>query len=82
MTKFNYLRLVHIIVKIEYYLTDDIYLCGIIVPHYQNKHALMLIDNNGLFLSQNEKSEQILGRSVNLYPYSMYCLIPGLFKLI
>lgn len=82
VTKYNNLRLVNVIVKVEYYMTDDIYLCAILVPHKSNKHPMMLVDDNGLFICQNEKSETILGTSVNQFPYSLYCMMPGLFRLM
>jgi len=56
ITQTGKLRVVSILVKIEYLLLDDIYLAGFVVPHPRNKQALILSNTNGKILGMNRKS--------------------------
>jgi hypothetical protein len=53
VTKNNMLRMMNVIVKLEYFMTDDIYLSGIMIPHPRNEDILILSNQSGKVISMN-----------------------------
>jgi len=80
ITKSGELKIVTVIVKLEYYLTDDIYLCGIIIPHPRNRDRLILSNRNGKIIALNNKAKKIFGTKIVENPYSLFLSIPLLMK--
>jgi hypothetical protein len=80
ITKTGALKVVSVIVKLEYYMTDDIYLCGIIIPHPRNKDRLILSNMNGKIIALNNKAKELVGTKVVENPYSLFLTIPLLMK--
>lgn len=80
LTKTGKLKMVSVIVKLEYLMTDDIYLAGYIVPHPKNKSILILSNLNGKIVSMNRKASKLLGNAVVDHPYSLFLSIPLLMK--
>ena len=82
VTKLNHLRVINLLIKIEYFMVDDVYICAMLVPHRKNKSPVMLLSEEGFPICQNEKSSLIFGPTAMDYPYSVYMLMPGLLDLI
>lgn len=80
MTKTGDLKLVSVLVKVEYLMTDDVYLCGIIVPHPKNKEVLILSNLSGKIIGMNKKAKSLLGTMIIDNPYSLFISIPLLVK--
>lgn len=80
MTKSGDLKIVSVIVKVEYLMTDDVYLCGIIVPHPKNKEVLILSNLSGKIIGMNKKARKLLGTMIIDNPYSLFISIPLLVK--
>lgn len=53
VTKSGKLKVLTVIIKLEYYMTDDIYLAGFLVPHPRNKSSLILSNMNGKIIAMN-----------------------------
>ena len=79
-TKNGDLRVVTVIAKLEYYLTNDIYLCGILVPHPRNTENLVLTSMSGKVISMNQGARSIFGKTIMDNPYSLFLSIPLLMK--
>ena len=79
-TKFGELRMVSVISKLEYFLTSDVYICGIIIPHPRNNNALLLMNNSGKILGMNQKSRKVTGDHILDNPYSLFLSVPLLLK--
>lgn len=80
VTKSGAIKLVSVIVKVEYLINDDIYLCGIIVPHPKNKEVLILSNLSGRIIGMNKKAKKLLGTMIIDNPYSLFVSIPLLVK--
>lgn len=72
--------MVSVIVKLEYFMIDDVYLAGYMVPHPKNKSILVLSNLNGKIVSMNRKAIKLLGNAVMEHPYSLFLSIPLLMK--
>ena len=68
------------IIKLEYFLMDDIYLAGFLVPHPRNKSSLILSNLNGKIVAMNQKAKNLIGTTVVDNPYSLFLSIPLLMK--
>lgn len=53
VTKSNSLRMLTVVIKLDYYMLEDIYLGGIMIPHPLNSTHLVLSDPKGKVLSMN-----------------------------
>lgn len=74
------LRVVSVLVKVEYLMLDDIYLAGFVVPHPRNKQALILSNISGKIVGMNRKSQSLMGSALLDNPYSLFLSIPLLMK--
>ena len=80
ITKSGKLKVVSVLVKLEYYMTDDVYLAGIMVPHPRNKSSLILSNLNGKIVAMNQRAKNLIGTEVVDNPYSLFLSIPLLMK--
>ena len=79
-TKTNDLRMMGVIVKLEYYMTDDVYLAGLMIPHPKNEQILILSNDQGKIISMNQQANQALGSGVKDNPYRLFLSMPLLVK--
>lgn len=80
VTKSGKLKVLTVIIKLEYYMTDDIYLAGFLVPHPRNKSSLILSNMNGKIIAMNQRAKNLIGTTVVDNPYSLFLSIPLLMK--
>lgn len=80
VTKSNQLRMLTVVIKLDYYMLEDIYLAGIMIPHPQNQTHMVLSDTQGKVLSMNEQAQELLGTGVSEFPYKLFLSIPRLIK--
>ena len=80
VTKNNMLRMMNVIVKLEYFMTDDIYLSGIMIPHPRNEDILILSNQSGKVISMNQKAQTLMGNGIKDNPYKLFLSIPLMIK--
>ena len=80
LSKYRELKVISLVVKLEFFLIDDIYLCGIINSHPRNNQRLILTEDTGRVLSMNRKAKKLVGEQVYLDNYSLFLSIPTLLK--
>ncbi len=80
LTKSGRVRMMNVIVKLEYLMTDDIYLSGIMIPHPKNNGMLILSNPKGKIIGMNEQAEELMGRVITYDPYRLFLSIPLLIK--
>jgi hypothetical protein len=80
VTKSNNLRMMTVVVKLDYFYTDDIYLAGMMVPHPKNDEIMILSNNQGKVISMNEQAAKVLGSGIKDSPYRLFLSIPLMIK--
>lgn len=80
LTKSQELKVVSLITKLEFMMTDNIYLCGLLNSDQLNKEKLILTEFNGNVISMNNKAEDLIGRKIYKSSYSLFLAVPSLLK--
>ena len=80
ITKSRLLKMVSLYAKLEYFYCDDAFLCGLLVPHPRNNKALLVLDADGIFVTQNIVCEDMIGKIDRNSNLSLYMAIPQLHK--
>jgi len=80
LTKGDKLKVISAFAKLEYYLTDDVYLGALIINDITNKSNLILTDHNGKLISHNDNAARIFDRDAFDNPYFLFMSIPSLAK--
>lgn len=74
------LKMMGIVIKLEFFMIDDIYLCGLINSHRRNSQRLVLSHMDGKVISVNQRAYKILGEKIFRENYSLFLSIPNLLK--
>lgn len=74
------LKVINLLIKLEYLMIDDIYLCAVFNSDPKNKQSLMLTEFNGNVVSMNRKGENLMGLRMYKSSYSLFLAIPSLLK--
>ena len=83
VSKKGLLREVHLFPKLDYLLSDDVYLAGLMVPAQNiESNVSMVLSEQGEVLAMSNRAQDMLGDSLFEKPYALYYLLPGLLPLI
>lgn len=73
-------RIVTAIVKIEYLLGDDIFVCGMLIPENEQNNKCILLERNGTVISINQQFEDAIGKESRIEAGSLLFMgMPTLF---
>lgn len=80
MTKVRELKVIGLIIKLEFFMVDDIYLCGLINSHKRNNQRLILSQNDGTVVLANKRAYKIVGGKIFKESHSLFLSMPNLLK--
>ena len=79
-TKNRQVKMVSVLMKLEFFMIDDVYLSGIIIDDPCNVDAMILTEEDGKVISINDKAAASLGTEFLESPYSLFLSMPLLLK--
>lgn len=79
-TKSKELKVVGLVIKLEFLLLDDIYLTALMNFEQKNNKSLLLTEFNGNVVSMNQSGEEIMGKRIYNTTYSLFLSVPILLK--
>lgn len=81
LTKTRQLKLVSVLMKLEYFMIDDIFLSGLVIDDPDNKDILILTEEDGKVVAINNTAEKWIGKDLIDKPYGLFFLMPSLLKI-
>ena len=72
--------MVSVLMKLEFFMIDDVYLSGILIDDPCNADPMILTEEDGKILSMNDKAVDKLATEFFESPYSLFLSMPLLLK--
>ena len=83
VTKNKVLKKLFLMPKLEFLLSDDVYLAALMIPAKMADSAVsVVLGEKGRVLTINEPAKRIFGDLLFTYPYALYYLMPGLIEMV